>query len=193
MITAVGGTAGPPTGHMVIAGALQVDQRPVGNCPRNPLVRTKIDRREMVVARPCDFWSKDRMAAGGQSITASRTVTGRSGAGLLDPRRMDRGRLVRMKGGDMSRPIAKPKGGEKAGPHGMALSDDFSRLAIGASGTSSKPPRTSRPAPGSRTVADPQRPRDRAILIIAAAADRGRPPGIASNAISRSHRAAPPG
>src|SRR3546814_5024786 len=36
-----------------------------------------------------------------------------------------------MRGGDLSQPLAKPAGGA-AGPHGMALSDDFGTLALGA-------------------------------------------------------------
>src|SRR3546814_15792837 len=36
-----------------------------------------------------------------------------------------------MRGGDLSQPLAKPAGGT-AGPHGMALSDDFATLAPGA-------------------------------------------------------------
>src|SRR3546814_9426099 len=45
----------------------------------------------------------------------------------------------RMKGGDLSQPIAKPRGGTVAGPHGMALSDDFSELALGAKWNFFKP------------------------------------------------------
>ena len=45
MITAVGGTAGPPTGHMVIAARAKSIHGPWENCPDNPLVRTT-DARE---------------------------------------------------------------------------------------------------------------------------------------------------
>ena len=50
MITAVGGTAGPPTGHMVIAARSRSINGPWENCPHNPIVRTVSRRREMVVA-----------------------------------------------------------------------------------------------------------------------------------------------
>lgn len=50
LITAVGGTAGPPTGHMVIAARSRSIDGPWENCPHNPIVRTT----EMVVARSCD-------------------------------------------------------------------------------------------------------------------------------------------
>src|SRR5204863_2608061 len=40
LITAVGGTAGPPTGHMVIAARARSLAGPWENHPANPLVRT---------------------------------------------------------------------------------------------------------------------------------------------------------
>ena len=40
MITAVGGTAGPPTGHMVIAARSRSIHGPWEHCPHNPIVRT---------------------------------------------------------------------------------------------------------------------------------------------------------
>src|SRR3546814_8550638 len=40
LITAVGGTAGPPTGHMVIAARSRSLDGPWENDPANPLVRT---------------------------------------------------------------------------------------------------------------------------------------------------------
>ena len=40
LVTAVGGTAGPATGHMVIAARSRSVHGPWEHCPRNPLVRT---------------------------------------------------------------------------------------------------------------------------------------------------------
>jgi beta-xylosidase len=40
MTTAVGGTAGPPSGHMVIMARSKSLAGPWENCPRNPLIRT---------------------------------------------------------------------------------------------------------------------------------------------------------
>ena len=40
LITAVGGTAGPPTGHMVIAARSKSIHGPWEHCPHNPLVKT---------------------------------------------------------------------------------------------------------------------------------------------------------
>src|SRR3546814_1845922 len=50
---------------------------------------------------------------------------------LLDPVEWTDNGWFRMRGGDLSQPLAKPAGGT-AGPHGMALSDDFATLALGA-------------------------------------------------------------
>lgn len=44
MTTAVGGTAGPPTGHMVIMARSRSLAGPWENCPRNPLIRTQSAR-----------------------------------------------------------------------------------------------------------------------------------------------------
>jgi xylan 1,4-beta-xylosidase len=41
MITAEGGTAGPPTSHMVIAARSRSIHGPWENCPRNPIVHTE--------------------------------------------------------------------------------------------------------------------------------------------------------
>ena len=65
MVTAVGGTAGPPTGHMVIAARSKSIHGPWENCPHNPLVRTT-DAREkwwsrghatLVEGPKGDWWS----------------------------------------------------------------------------------------------------------------------------------------
>jgi beta-xylosidase len=46
LVTAVGGTAGPPTGHMVIAARARSINGPWENCPHNPIVRTtSVDER----------------------------------------------------------------------------------------------------------------------------------------------------
>src|SRR3546814_13307725 len=65
MITAVGGTAGPPTGHMVIAARSKSIHGPWENCPANPLVRTRsaVEKwwsrgHETLVEGPAsDWWS----------------------------------------------------------------------------------------------------------------------------------------
>jgi len=58
---------------------------------------------------------------------------------LLDPIEWTRDGWFHMTGGDLSRPIRKPSGGQ-ALPHGMALSDDFSApLALGSKWTFFRP------------------------------------------------------
>ena len=71
LVTAVGGTAGPATGHMVIAARSRSVHGPWEHCPRNPLVRTlSADEPGGRVATP-RCW-KARPATGGWSITATR-------------------------------------------------------------------------------------------------------------------------
>ncbi|WCM29431.1 family 43 glycosylhydrolase [Sphingomonas sp. QA11] len=130
MITAVGGTAGPPTGHMVIAARSRSLHGPWENCPHNPLVRT-VDNHEkwwsrghasLVEAPDGSWWSVYHGFENG-FWTLGRQA-------LLDPVEWTADGWFRMKGGDLSVPIAKPKGGQ-ALSHGQPLSDDFKTLALG--------------------------------------------------------------
>ncbi len=94
MVTAVGGTAGPPTGHMVIAARSKSIHGPWENCPANPLVHTKSAAEKMVVSRSCDA----RRRAGRRLVERLSRLR----EWLLDPRapslarshRMDRRWLV---------------------------------------------------------------------------------------------------
>ena len=138
MITAVGGTAGPPTGHMVIAARSRSIHGPWVNDPRNPLVRTvNSDEKwwsrghaSLVEAPDGSWWSIYHGYENGY-WTLGRQA-------LLDPIEWTRDGWFRMTGGDLSQPIAKPKGGS-AGPHGQALSDDFSSLRLGSKWNFFKP------------------------------------------------------
>ncbi|MET3471234.1 beta-xylosidase [Novosphingobium sp. 1529] len=131
LITAVGGTAGPPTGHMVIAARSRSIHGPWENCPHNPIVRTR-SREEAWWSRGHatlfsgpggDWWSvyhgfeRDYWTLGRQT--------------LLDPVEWTADGWFRMKGGDLSMPLPSPRGGRPAGPHGLPLSDDFATLALG--------------------------------------------------------------
>lgn len=131
MITAVGGTAGPPTGHMVIAARSRSIHGPWEQCPANPLVRTtSVDEKwwsrghaSLVEAPDGSWWSVYHGFENGFWTLGRQT--------LLDPIEWTRDGWFRMSGGDLSQPIRKPKGGN-ALPHGQALSDDFSKpLALG--------------------------------------------------------------
>ena len=130
LITAIGGTAGPPTGHMVIVARARSLDGPWENCPNNPLVRSK-SRDELWWSRGHatiietsfgEFWSvyhgyeKDFITLGRQC--------------LLAPINWSRDGWPIFGGGDLSKPIKAPKAKAKS-TNGIALSDDFSHSKIG--------------------------------------------------------------
>ncbi len=132
MLTAVGGTAGPPTGHMVIAARSRSLHGPWEHHPRNPIVRTTSQdeawwsrgHASLVEAPDGSWWSLYHGYENG-FWTLGRQC-------LLDPVRFTDDGWFEMTGGDLSQPIAKPRGGIGQ-PHGMPLSDDFSApLALGS-------------------------------------------------------------
>jgi xylan 1,4-beta-xylosidase len=131
MLTAVGGTAGPPTGHMVIAARSRSIHGPWEQHPANPLVRTEsLSERwwsrghaSLVEAPDGSWWAVYHGFENGLWTLGRQT--------LLDPVEWTADGWFRMTGGDLSQPIAKPRGG-KVLPHGMALSDDFATLNLGA-------------------------------------------------------------
>ena len=125
LILAVGGTAGPPTGHMVIVARSKSIHGPWENAPNNPIVRT--------VSAAEKWWSRGHATAIEAPDRSWWLVyhgyengfwtLGRQT--LLDPAHWnDAGWLV-ADGGDLSRPLRKPAAGA-ALPHGWPLSDDFS-------------------------------------------------------------------
>jgi xylan 1,4-beta-xylosidase len=131
LITAVGGTAGPPTGHMVIAARSRSIHGPWEHYPRNPLVRTVSVKEKWwsrghatLVEGPDGSWWAVYHGYENGYWTLGRQA-------LLDPVEWTSDGWFRMTGGDLSRPIRKPRGGT-AGPHGQPLSDDFATLALGS-------------------------------------------------------------
>ncbi len=130
LVTAVGGTAGPTTGHMVIAARSRSIHGPWEDCPWNPLVRTVSDREPWwsrghatVVEGPGGKWW---MVYHGYE-NGFRTL-GRQA--LLDPIEWTDDGWFRAKGGDLGHPLPMPKGGT-ALPNGFPLSDDFSSNKFG--------------------------------------------------------------
>ncbi|WP_229483204.1 family 43 glycosylhydrolase [Massilia horti] len=125
LILAVGGTAGPPTGHMVIAARSRSINGPWENHPRNPLVRTTRAEEKwwsrghasLVEGPGGDWWGVYHGYENGFWTLGRQT--------LLAPVTWTADGWLEFGGGDLSQPISKPRGG-KAGVHGMALSDDFS-------------------------------------------------------------------
>jgi len=130
LITAVGGTAGPPTGHMVIAARSESINGPWQHHPRNPIVRT-VSRTEkwwsrghatLVEGPDGSWWSVYHGYENGYWTLGRQT--------LLDPVEWTSDGWFRMTGGDLSRPIRNPRGG-RAGQHGQSLSDNFTTLELG--------------------------------------------------------------
>ena len=130
MITAVGGTAGPPTGHMVIVARSRSIHGPWENSPHNPVVRT--------TSADEHWWSRGHATlvedAAGQwwmiyhGYEKNFWALGRQA--LLDPVEWTNDGWFVAKGGDLSKPLRKPAG-SSVGQHGMALSDDFSGNKLG--------------------------------------------------------------
>ncbi|MGK2910808.1 MAG: family 43 glycosylhydrolase [Sphingobium sp.] len=138
LVTAVGGTAGPPTGHMVIAARSRSINGPWEHHPGNPIVRTTDNAEKwwsrghatLIEGPAGDWWSVYHGYENGY-WTLGRQA-------LLDPIEWTDNGWFRMKGGDLSQPLAKPRGGGN-GAHGLALSDDFRTLALGTKWNFFKP------------------------------------------------------
>ncbi len=126
LILAVGGTAGPPTGHMVIVARSRSIHGPWENDPKNPIVRT--------VSASEKWWSRGHATAvegpdGSWWLVYHGYENGFWTLGrqtLLDPAHWTKEGWLVADGGDLSRPMRKPAG-VKALEHGAPLSDDFSK------------------------------------------------------------------
>jgi len=129
LISAVGGTGGPPTGHMVITARSRSVNGPWTNCPHNPIVRTA-DAGER-------WWSRGHATCvegpGGRWFMVYHGYeNGFRSLGrqtLLDPIEWTDDGWFRATGGDLSRPLPRPNA--PAVPHGIPGSDDFHDLALG--------------------------------------------------------------
>lgn len=121
MFSGQGGTAGPPTSHMVVVARSRSIHGPWENCPSNPIVRTES------AAEP--WWSRGHATpvqgpAGDWWLVYHGYENGFRTLGrqmLLEPMEWTADGWPRALGGDLSRPLAKPKGAQP-GPHGVALS-----------------------------------------------------------------------
>jgi xylan 1,4-beta-xylosidase len=130
LIAAVGGTAGPPTGHMVIAARSKSVHGPWEHCPHNPLVRTRSAEEpwwsrghaSLVEGPAGDWWMVYHGYENGFRTLGRQT--------LLEPIEWTADGWFRALGGDLSQPMPKPRGG-RSGPSGLALSDGFSRDRLG--------------------------------------------------------------
>jgi beta-xylosidase len=129
MVLAEGGTAGPPTSHMVVAARSKKLEGPWENSPYNPIVHTKSAEEK--------WWSKGHATLvegpGGKwylvyhGYENGLYTLGRQT--LLEPVVWTEDGWFKSAGADVSKPIEKP-GGE-AVKHGFAYSDDFSTNKMG--------------------------------------------------------------
>lgn len=129
IVTAVGGTGGPATGHMVITARSRSVNGPWENCPHNPIVRTS-DASEA-------WWSRGHATAvegpGGRwhlvyhGYENGYRTLGRQT--LLEPFEWTADGWPRALGGDLSAPLPMPTG-RPGGPHGVAKSDSFEDAAL---------------------------------------------------------------
>jgi xylan 1,4-beta-xylosidase len=129
MTLAEGGTAGPPTGHMVVSARSKSIDGPWQNSPYNPIVRT--------VSASEPWWSKGHGTlvdgVDGRSFIVYHAyengfyTLGRQT--LLEPIEWTNDGWFKTTGADPAKPIRKPAGA--AVPHGVAFSDDFSTNRMG--------------------------------------------------------------
>ncbi|GAB3098251.1 family 43 glycosylhydrolase [Aestuariicella hydrocarbonica] len=130
LISAVGGTAGPATGHMVIAARAKSINGPWQNCPHNPIIRTA-DEREYWWSRghatfvmgPNDQWYMVYHGYENGFRTLGRQT-------LLEPVEWSSDGWPIAMGGDLSVPLPLPASNSGI-KHGMKKSDDFDELALG--------------------------------------------------------------
>ena len=134
LVTAVGGTAGPVTGHMVIAARSRSIHGPWEHCPHNPLVRTQS------VEEP--WWSRGHATLveapdGGWWMVYHGYENGFRTLGrqvLLEPIEWTADGWFRARGGDLSKPLPIPKARRRSAT-GNPLSDDFSKSRFGVQWT----------------------------------------------------------
>lgn len=130
MTSAVGGTAGPPTGHMVIVARSRSIHGPWEDCPHNPIVRTH------VVEEP--WWSKGHATivegpSGDWWLAYHGIENGRRTLGrqfLLEPMSWTADGWPRALGGDLSKALRKPRGGTVM-THGRPLSGPMAAAGFG--------------------------------------------------------------
>ena len=125
MVLAEGGTAGPPTGHMIVAARSQIDRGPVGELALQP-DRAHANRATSGGGRRATARSsRTARASGGSSITRTRTASIRSAARRCSSRSSGlptAGSDGWRRSGDADRQAGR----RDRRPHGFPFSDDFS-------------------------------------------------------------------
>ncbi|MEG8054951.1 family 43 glycosylhydrolase [Sphingomonas aerolata] len=151
MITAVGGTAGPPTGHMVIVARSRSIHGPGPTTPPTrscePSAQTRNGGRavtaSLVEAPDGSWWSIYHGFENGY-WTLGRQA-------LLDPIRWTANGWFAMTGRDLSKPLAKPKGAQRC-PTANRFRTIFAGCKSAVNGISSGPARPNAVEPVSRAV-----------------------------------------
>lgn len=136
LVTAVGGTAGPVTGHMVIAARSRSIHGPWEHCPHNPLVRTLSEAEPWwsrghatLVEGPKEKGKEENWWMVYHAYENGFRTLGRQT--ILEPIEWTDDGWFRAKGGDLSSPLPKPVKSSR-NKSGAALSDDFSRNKFGS-------------------------------------------------------------
>ena len=130
MLTAVGGTAGPPTSHMVISARSKSVFGPWEHAPNNPQVRTRSRDEQwwsrghasLIEGPKGDWWLMSHGYENGY-WTLGRQA-------LLEPVRWRDDGWWESLGGDLSTPFSMPAESQSA-VHGMPLSDTFNSGRLG--------------------------------------------------------------
>lgn len=130
MILAQGGTAGPPTGHMIICARSTSVHGPWENSPYNPIARTLSSEEywwskghATLVEGPNGKWHMVYHAYEKNFHTLGRQT-------LLEPIEWTTDGWMKLTGVDPSKPIKKPINNSSSG-HGFPFSDDFSKNKMG--------------------------------------------------------------
>ena len=129
LVSAVGGTGGPPTGHMVIVSRARTIHGPWEHCPHNPVQRTT-SAAEM-------WWSRGHATClegpdGRWHMVYHGYENGYRSLGrqtLLEPIEWTEDGWFKAVGGDLSGALRKPNAPSVV--HGLARSDEFRSPSLG--------------------------------------------------------------
>jgi xylan 1,4-beta-xylosidase len=130
MVLAEGGTAGPPTGHMIVAARSKTIEGPWENSPHNPILRASSGAdawwskgHGTLIEGPDQRWWVVYHAYEKGFYNLGRQT-------LLEPVEWLDDGWFRVAKYDPARPIPKPVP-SSGDPHGFAFSDDFSKTRMG--------------------------------------------------------------
>lgn len=132
MFSGEGGTAGPPTSHMVIVARSRSIHGPWENCPHNPIVRT--------TSRDEPWWSRGHATAvqgpaGDWWLIYHGYENGFRTLGrqmLLEPFDWTADGWPRARGGDLGMPLDKPRGAKSVRDQPFRLSGPFTPSMLGS-------------------------------------------------------------